>query len=200
MKERAFAPVVALIGSVALAACGATAKAMVHPIGAAGQANASTSSYTGISRVSPNLHAVVGSMMVCSDSSRVTRILSATPVGETGKITVVSVRTRPNPFAAHPQLDAIGAARGSLARMWPKSSDNVVRCASSASDTGSEIALEMSIATRTNAAARGWTFTVTDGQSTSSFYYPFGVILCSTPSPNSAPCAALSRAYTGTHY
>jgi len=153
-------------------------------------------SYGGVPRVSPTTHADIGSMILCSESPEPLRITSVSAVGTTGKITVVDVRTRSNPFLEKPVQKAVGVSYGSLASAgMTADSPTILPCRSSNPAAGSEVALELSVPSGTNSATRGWRFTVTDGQHTSTVTYPLGVVLCSTPTMKEPACAALWKSY-----
>lgn len=188
-KQRAWAALFAAVAAVVswCSGIGDSGQPMVRLVGAGFQ------SFSGFPTVSPTRHADVGSMIVCASSNRV-RIQSVTPVDLTGTIQVVAVRTRPNPFIWGKQ--GIGAQYGSLASLGLVSNTrSIVRCNKKIDGTGSEVAIEMSVPAGTNAAARGWKISVSDGHGSSSVTYPQGVILCSTPSLDSPTCQQLRHTY-----
>jgi hypothetical protein len=155
--------------------------------------------YNGMPDVSPSKHAVVGSVILCTDSKDTVRVTSAAPIGATGKVIVVDVRTRPNPFGPGGG-DSVGSAYGTLSASGMAADDRTIlpcRSSAPAQAPGSEVAVELSIAPGTNAAASGFRFTFTDGHDTSTLDFPLGVILCSTKVLETPSCSALSIKYSG---
>lgn len=186
---------VASAALLAVCGCSGSLTGSTHPVLArtVGRPNPS---YGGAPKVSRTMHADIGSMLLCAESSKPVRIVSVSAIGKTGEVTVEDIRTRPNPFLDKPVRQAVGVAYGSLASAgMTADSRTILPCKSSDPAAGSEVALELSIPPGTNSATRGWKFTLTDGQHTSTLTFPLGVVLCSSPTMKAPDCHALWKSY-----
>jgi len=70
-----------------------------------------------------------------------------------------------------------------------------VPCGADDSGNGYELGLELTVPAGTNAGTTGWEVDYRIGDHTASTTYPWGMVLCSTPSFDDQPCKHLAQQF-----
>jgi hypothetical protein len=149
----------------------------------------------GIPGVSPAHHVLEGGMIFCLTGPGRAVITAVRPITPIGTIEVVDYAVRPNPFVRG-NHEGLGTVQGTL-RTHGFTADRTVDVPCGADDSGNgyELGLELSVPPGTNAGTTGWEIDYRIGDHTASTTYPWGMVLCSTPSFDDKPCKRLARQF-----
>ena len=148
----------------------------------------------GVPGVSPAHHAVIGEMFLCLTSPGRAVITAVRPVRPVGRIEVIDFAVRPNPFLRGGEM--LGSDIGTL-RTHGFPADRVVGtpCGAANSGHGYELGLELAVPPGTNAGTSGWEIYYSVGGQAASIVFPYGAVLCSTPSLYNKPCMRVGRKF-----
>jgi hypothetical protein len=148
----------------------------------------------GIPGMSPAHHALVGDMIFCLTGPGRAVITAVRPINPTGTIEVLDYAVRPNPFVRTHY--GLGTDFGTL-RTHGFTADRTVDVACGAADSGNgyELGLELAVPAGTNAGTTGWEVDYRVGDHTGSTTFPYGAVLCSTPSFGDKPCKRLAQQF-----
>jgi hypothetical protein len=141
----------------------------------------------GLPKVTPAHHALQGEMILCLTGPGRAVITAVRPIHPLGTIEVLDYAVRPNPFVTG--NEGLGTDYGTLRSHGFTANQTVdVPCGSDDSGQGYELGLELSVPPGTNAGTTGWEIDYRIGDHMASTTFPYGAVLCSTPSIDDKPC------------
>jgi hypothetical protein len=148
----------------------------------------------GIPKVSAANHGLIGEMILCLTGPGRAVITAIRPIHPTGTIDVVGYALRPNPALTGGEM--LGSDWGTLRTHGFTANRTVeVPCGAADSGHGDELAIEMSVPPGTNAGTTGWEIDYRVGAHTASTTFPYGAVLCTTPTIHDKPCKHVWQQY-----